>query len=350
MNKIRNISLQDVSIPLGYNANSGLICIGDSYCQGYTAEGDIAGWGERLKNSLGVSDANYFEQTSGGSGFTPANSYYVSFNTLTSTMTQAELNNIDNVVVGGGWGDKTATNFITDTCKTLYNAIRAACPNAKIHYFFAAFCNAHIYTDTPISAFATARRFVEASASMAGFHVIPGGSICLYGDNVFSSDGYHPNENGQQILNCFLTSGIFGNQVFYPTQRFNIISIGSAGTFPATYQAGLDYIEVTIPNYSANVSIDSLVCNGLTPINIGNVSESFPFTSIEYTNIPVTGIIRTTGTPRYVAVGGCLRLGNQKLDFLPLAINTGGTGFLTLNNVDNISFYGLPTIKFSPRY
>lgn len=343
--------LGDINTSISNIKGNSLLCIGDSYLEGYNPDGNTPGWGELLRQSMGIPTANYHAYYSGGSGFTASNSYQGMINQAIAEIDSNEKEKIKNIVIGGGWGDRNVTASIKNLTDEAYSSLHTAFPFAKIHYFFAAFCNASIHTDTPVSKFAVARRFIESDCSRSGFHVLPGGSVCLYGNGSFGSDGYHPTNAGQIALNNFLSSGLHGNPIFPPTQTFNLIGVGGTGTFNAKYKATSEYIEITIENFNANLENITITCNGQQEIVIGNISESFPFTSIEYTNIAATAIVRkSSGTPRYQAIPGAIVLGNRAIKFSPLETTTDGTNFLSITNVDNISFYNMPTLKFSPVY
>ena len=334
-----------VDIAPGYSGNS-LLCIGDSYCEGYTPEGNTTGWGKRLQQSLGLSDDQTHIYTIGGSGFTTGG-YLQMANRAATEIDNEEKYNIKNIVVGGGWGDRNITNSIDSQAQEVINVLRANFPNAKIHYFFVAYADFEIHKDTAPSKFVVSRKYAEDSCSRVGFHVMPGAQLCLQGINLFSkTDGYHPNMQGQKNINSFLVSSLNGSAIFPLGQQFQ-----TDHSAPITFYQTPSLLQISFRNgYGKNVNIDSIVCNGQNPIEIARFKGAFPLTSMDYTSNHATAIITTNSTPRFRAITGNIVGGNGILNFYPVAINDEGTNFLTINNITNVAFYGNITLNFSNAY
>lgn len=336
-----------VDIAPGYSGNS-LLCIGDSYCEGYSPEGNTTGWGKRLQQSLGLSDDQTHIYTIGGSGFTTGG-YLQMANQAATEIDDEEKYNIKNIVVGGGWGDRNVTGPIDSQVSAVINVLRNNFPNAKLHYFFVAYADFGIYTETEPSKFVVSRKFVEDTCSRMGFHVMPGAQLCLQGNNLFSpTDGYHPNMQGQKNINAFLVSSLQGSALFPMGQQ---ITSNIAGAPITIYQTpGL--LEFTFSSgFHVPLEIESLTCNGSTRIELQTFNGAFPLATLQYLSMPATAIIRqASGSPRYSAVTGNLVCGNRKLYFEPIAINSACTNFLTLTNVDDIAFYGTVSFLMSNAY
>lgn len=349
MEVVKHITIGDNKIAIcpGYDGKS-LLCIGDSYCEGYSPEGNTQGWGARLQQSLGLASDQTHIYTIGGSGFTTGG-YLTMANKAAAEIEEYEKYNIKNIVVGGGWGDRNVKAPIDSQVSAVINVLRNNFPNAKLHYFFVAYADFGIYTKTPPSNFVVARKYVEDSCSRMGFHVMPGAQLCLQGNNLFSpTDGYHPNMQGQKNINAFLVSSLQGSALFPVGQQ---ITSNIAGA-PITIYQTPGILEFTFSSgFSVPLEIASLTCNGSTRIELQTFNGAFPLSTLQYLSVPATAIIRqSSGSPRYSAVTGNMVCGNRKLYFEPIAINSDGTNFLTLTNVDNIAFYGTVSFLMSNAY
>ena len=195
-----------------YGADTKLVCIGDSYLEGYTPDsGYITSWGSMLASAIGCEEHNV---SLGGTGF--SNSIDgVTFSTLVDWAYQRYGDDVDLVVIGGGYNDiywPTSTEF-TNVVSVL-EKVQSYWPNAKVYVF------APFWGTTPYYGGGTvlSRTFQNAVAQACSngldvecfadcrswIHGYKAGSAFI------SSDSIHPREEGQKVIARSIMASIIG--------------------------------------------------------------------------------------------------------------------------------------------
>ena len=77
------------------------IFIGDSYCEGWTPDGNVESWAVNLKRKLGLTDANCKIAYHGGYGFASVSQ---SFSSILKNSLTAD-SDVTDIVVCGGYND-----------------------------------------------------------------------------------------------------------------------------------------------------------------------------------------------------------------------------------------------------
>ena len=189
------------------------ILISDSYGTGYTPDGNVESWTTKLAQKLGITCQSF---SSNGAGFVATGSGGKTFLTLL----QENINNITNknnvklIIVGGGYNDSnysstysdmiTAINNFNDYCKQNF-------PYAKIYIA----CVGYNCNKTGAGADVRdklIRNVIPAykSTPQEDVFYIKDSNLILHNSDLFSSDGFHPNESGQLTIANKIYEGIFG--------------------------------------------------------------------------------------------------------------------------------------------
>lgn len=189
------------------------ILIGDSYGVGYTPDGNVESWTTKLSNKLGIQTQSF---SSNGAGFVATGSGGKTFLTLL----QENINNITNknnvklIIVGGGYNDANYSSNYNDMI-TAINNFNVYCkenfPYAKIYIA----CFGYNCNKTGVGADVRdklIRNVIPAykSTPQEDVFYIKGSNLILHNSDLFSSDGFHPNENGQLTIANKIYEGIFG--------------------------------------------------------------------------------------------------------------------------------------------
>ena len=203
--------------------------VGDSYADGYTPDGQVNAWQTIVKTKLGLTDAQYVTTHQGGFGFArPAQyNYYTLINALTDDP------DITDIVIGGSYNDYPySAADIASGINNVYTLCKAKFVNAKIHI-----------------AFIGGSRNGEAKTALRGTYKAYKNACALYPDvdfmknvqyslhdyfNMFSSDGIHPNQTGQNsiadaITECLLTGS--ANVYLSADLAFTVVNGSYAGVW-----------------------------------------------------------------------------------------------------------------------
>lgn len=198
--------------PLGKN----YLLIGDSYLEGYSADGNVTSWGEHLKSFMGL-EYNTVINYKGGIGFIPYDfgSGEIGFESLALSANVPDPNTITHIVICGGYNDAVRSlsqeaNGILVRIQSFVTNVSAKYPNAKIYIGMIGYRN---NDDAVLSRIRGAGLFAYQTSGRYGKN-----DKVRYLNNVewtlvasdMSSDGYHPNGDGQyklgiNIKNALLT-------------------------------------------------------------------------------------------------------------------------------------------------
>lgn len=198
--------------PLGKN----YLLIGDSYLEGYSADGDVISWGEYLQTYMGIT-YNSVIKYKGGIGFIPYDfgSGEIGFESLALNANIPDPNTVTHIVVCGGYNDAVRSasqgeSEILNRIESFVVNVSEKYPNANIYIGMIGYRN---NDETVLSRI----RGAGLSAYQTGNRYGRDDKV-RYLNNVewtlvsadMSSDGYHPNAVGQlklglNIKNALLT-------------------------------------------------------------------------------------------------------------------------------------------------
>lgn len=173
-----------------------VVCIGDSYLEGYTASGNVTSWGDILATILGKSvGTDLYKFYQGGCGFYTTNNSK-NFGTLLNEAYIA-LNGVANtvgaVIVLGGANDPNNSN-VTTNIETFVNNAKTYFPNASVYYGY----GSTFVETTPYNVMGVYSRYQQSTKGIFMGNLAK--ILTAYSDIYYSSDYRHPNANGQKML------------------------------------------------------------------------------------------------------------------------------------------------------
>lgn len=235
------------------------LLVGDSYAQGYTPDGGSTPWVNIVKSKLGLSASQVVTAAAGGCRFdaSNANNFYNLIDGLTDD------NDITDIIIGGGYNDYGATNSnialgISDVrtlCATKY-------PNAKLHIAFIGWTkNNSIKSVLP----KIYQAYWEGCNAYPDIDFMKNTQYALHRYfGYFSSDGIHPNDEGQEAIAAAIVSCL----------NYGSANICYADPFYFTTTTGGALSSITMTSY-VNNDVTTLFVNGYFYINYGSDSENW---------------------------------------------------------------------------
>lgn len=325
-----------------------IICIGDSYLQGFNPDGNVTPWGSVLRTMLGKTNNTLKSYADGGSGFAHRGQSNKKFeDLLAQAAADSSFNNdeVSLIIFGGGYNDAandhTAAEIAAgmNACKSI---ISGSFVNAQAVVAFIA--NAQLPSVcTYAQMYQTMHRWGEgaAYANMSYIYNV-GFSLKAGVGSLLGSDGVHPGSYGQQliamgILNFIKEGNSVGvNQLFDYTANELYILVDNN-------QAILDFYLNKDYNYTGN-----FICNGATDILDLDISavNIKPLLGSQFLTLWAKGMITASGG--YYFVDCYVKIdGYGHMHFRPHAIADDHSNYLSISNVQRFTI--LPQIIVIPR-
>lgn len=329
-----------------------IVCIGDSYLQGYTPDGNVNSWGIQLRNRLGRSTSNFFIKAEGGAGFANVGQQGHTFEGLVdqaisdSSIVKADVSLF---IVGGGYNDASASKPTAEIVAGMSNVktkIRNSFPNAEILYVFMA--NSQFPDNlTYDKLYNTYYRWIRG-ANNAGVPIVYNAGVVLKGetDATMATDGRHPNEYGESLIMQTILNYLYGGNALNVSQTFDyantkaIWSLSDNSTVTIAFYGNSDY----------DPSISSGTLNGITKFGEYNFAELGIKPTADFMSFTIVGYVCTgTGSSRlyYRSDIHIKFTKNGVMEFYPERINNGLTNYESLTNVTNIRI--IPQTVVIPR-
>lgn len=226
----------------------GTIIISDSFGTGYSPSGTNIPFPEIFRNRSGIAD--FYTNSFGGAGFKAESDDGKNFLVLLQALDEVitDHNKIKRIYVIGGTNDNKST-ILYDDIITNMNSFIAYCrsnyPNAIIS--IGAIC-----TYAPFQSAENRLRFINKT--LKAYQNCNAQTKCTYlsgienilkDNSLISSDGVHPNQDGQRVIANFLYSVYNGQK--YNTNNYN--NIGSDGLIHMTHYGLLSSYSVTNGSY-----------------------------------------------------------------------------------------------------
>ena len=349
MNAVENRldTLEDTTIPAiqsditdienvidSLNLNKKYLFVGDSYTEGYSPDGTITNYPTVFKQNMGLSNDQVVVAYGGGYGF--ARTGYL-FSTIIYNLSADP--DITDVIILGGYNDR-GFNFsdikqgISD-CKTLINT---KFPKATIHIGQVGNSNnaARTYELTNVTS------SYMAACNELNVKYINNMQYVLNNYFVdFSSDGFHPNQTGQNAIALALQEYFVNDYLLvnYPLIGFNA-NAETGFTLPANLDTKIttkicnENTFISCKSYvDVGVTSTSMVCN--TNYKIATISAGYIVGSVYYTNMAnVDFLVKTDGSFKKVA--GQVKFDNNGLYISFCDINNDGSNFGTYSAVTEI--------------
>ena len=333
-----------------------IICIGDSYGDGWTPDGSFPSWITKLKAFLNIADSDFTSASAGGAAFgKPASVPQQYIPTLIQTAFEHISNpiTVTDVIFGLGYNDylyadepatiKAGINTAITSCKQKF-------PNARIHIFGIGFCADHAIQwklNAVYQAYSTTLNDYQFYNITEALSQIDG----------FSTDGIHPLESGQQNIALYMArllnnsddtytyisdrpgSSIVWDMLIGGTQEVNSLFI-YAKNGKRLYLSNTGAFKIITFDTPVNIP-------GATMTKIAKLKSS-PFTGYFYHRNYIT-----TQAVMYYSVAGDNDFQSIPIDItlaqdssdndVYLWIETkamSGSGFASLSNVTRIGFIG----------
>ena len=198
--------------------NDYLVCIGDSYGDGWDSDlqDSVGGWCDRIKNNLGLTtNVNFFTAHEGGSGFVgQGNRTGATFNglltNLANNMTTEQKEKVKTILVGGGLNDTSYTlEQIKNGVASFINNAKTLFPNAKVNIGIIAYSTNTSYkgniNEKVLPAYALCGNYGGGYISNSYYMIDNMANMC--------ADGMHLKANGYQKIADYLTSYLKSNNL-----------------------------------------------------------------------------------------------------------------------------------------
>lgn len=334
-------AINGMSSRLNLLDNRKFILLGDSYCEGWTPDGNVESWAVKLKNKMGLTNSNCTIAYHGGYGFGNPNAY---FSTVLDGL--AADSDVTDIVVCGGYNDKGASySSILTGMQAFANVANTKFPNAKIHVGFIGFSKIASHRND----FRTrVRDYIRACTEIPQMSYLANVEYSLkliY--QVFASDGYHPNNFGQTFIaenvkNALLSGsadsqlGFFGMQIEADSRWDNgTQDLDKIGT---SVNNGLTTIECTA-NKMVVVKTNTVFdwTGNITWIDVGTIKDGAVvgnnFNSVV---IPTHLVLchMVDGVRNYKNVQGFVRFEAGKMQVA--YYEASGTNYVTTNSVRDV--------------
>ena len=203
------------------------VFISDSYGEGYNPDGNVTGFPQRIKDAWSLSNDNCFIFNKGGAKFGAVEGNEYAFDTVLSNALASitDKDTITDIVFSGGYNDNSAsTSDISNGIGRCRQIIQANFANPSLRvYIMAIGYNA---LDGSIRSNLYNKYTTAYARSGLGYcHLTE--ALC-YRD-LWGSDGYHPNADGQVVISNVIMSILKGgcSVPAYNVQEFAPVSNAS---------------------------------------------------------------------------------------------------------------------------
>jgi len=299
-----------------------IVMIGDSYLEGYSPDGNVNGWGDRLAGFLGKTiGSTAYKYYKGGCGF-GATVDSKNFNTLTNdayTALAEQANSVGAVIYVGGANEPTNLSAAS-VYNTLINA-KSKFTNAKIFY---AYGSSALY-QTPYNRAQVMTSYQQAFAAV--------GNNCFYlsdltdllraeGASVYASDGLHLNNSGQAILATAVYNGMYGMKASASreTHQFETCFL--------EYIMNDQYVLECFQNRPYTLNVENYYANGSTVLKTVTVDTYIRRNESLFYVAHSTGYIKTDDDVFHDATF-TIRILPDKIEIYAYALNAAGTNYLS---------------------
>lgn len=320
-----NDKISDVSSKLIKKVDKikNVVCIGDSYLEGYTPDGNVIDWGRRLAELSGWTVNRFFK---GGAGFTNTVDG-INFTTLLNSAKNGvpDAGSIDLVLLAGGYNE--GSGITNSNIRDWVDTARVFFPNAIIAIgYIAVHGTRSVYSvNNAVSAY---------TQSTFGCMVLGDLSGAVISDRTMnlSSDGIHPDATGQKMIANALYDAIRGVQHVTNISSASVRDDGQGQLFFSC--ANNNLLFTTIKGSVSDLL--SGVCNGTT-LNYKHSARSiFKNLKGDIGCEPVIPVIVVNGSNQY-AMGSCrIVFNNGYAEYYITALNVAGNNYF--NNANGIMF------------
>lgn len=186
INKLGNVKKNDVWAGI-------VICVGDSYLEGYTSKGKVTSWGEFIKKKKKITDNRFIASHKGGVGFSKTIDNINFLSLLKNAVSKTTPEDVTLIIIAGGYNDGSTNT--TDSICDIVKYAKTACVNAEIYI---GYCGYGATTQSPYQKAANYR--YPQTCIKAGGKNLGNLAEILKANNSVAMDGFHPNEVGEELL------------------------------------------------------------------------------------------------------------------------------------------------------
>ena len=297
MNKIKNV-----------------VCIGDSYLEGYTPDGAIAGWGDRLASLSGWTVHKYYK---GGAGFTNTVDN-INFTSLLNSAKNGvpDVNAIDLVIVAGGYNE--GSGIVRNDVKNWVDTARNYFPNAIIAVGYIAVHG----TRSVYSVNAAVAAYTQEISGCMSLGDLSGALITDLTINV-SRDGVHPNGTGQSMIASAIYNAVHGVRHVTNIRSASVRSDNQGQLF---FSCANNNLLFTTIKGSAD-GLLSGICNGDTLNYKHSARPLFNNLKGDIGCEPVIPVIVYNGSNQYSEGTARIVFNGGYAEYYIRALNTDGTNY-----------------------
>lgn len=336
--------------------NKSVVLIGDSYDEGYTPDGNVNGWGARLISQM--SYCSFVNKYSGGSGFSHVSAstgkkFIDLLNEAGNEMGEAERNNVSLVLIAGGMNDRDQTKA------DLQNAINAFASRCRELYPYADCTFAFIGWSSQASIRNQLRTLCSnlRSCRTSGMKIITSTAFTLHDYSYFSSDGIHPNNNGEDALAQTLAGVVLGSEpnitIEYSLYQFS--SSEMASTKNNSNKDIENYLDMrsTFSDGAVNVSLEGRFRLAIsnTPVTIASYPKNLKIGE-GWTTPPLTDFACTLfgrdASNNYFTINGFVRFASDwKIQVYHKEVDSSAANKFKTINCDSETAYCNITMPMS---
>lgn len=312
-----------------------IVYIGDSYLEGFTPDGPVTSWGQHLKNIMGK--PNDVIIALGGTSFcnTVGGRNWVTMVDEAYNSSTVDNDKVTLVLFGGGWNEKGySTAQITTAIQTAVTNIRSYFPNAVAMFAYMAW-DRNSGNMTTYNKLYLPDRYANATKN-TGISFIENIYKCLQANaSYFSSDGTHPNNDGQKAIANAIYSALTGCYNGVTTESVN--ATGETNIFISADE-NIYNVLIYQPKRFA-VSLTTFQCSGSNKACEIDISDKGIMPGADYYVTGISGYIEgyKNSVHCFYDVNYTVRLtAAGVLEFYPTCMNVTHDNYMDFDTVTNV--------------
>ena len=303
--------------------NKKYVLIGDSYGQGYTPDGSVNGWCTIFRDRLGLNENNCIIITAGGTSFA-----HTGYKWSDLVLEQAEDGAVTDLILLGGYNDNPYTE---EEIRAGMEAFKQACdvkyPNAAVYVGFVG--RSTVNSQVSYNLYRCAGWYQKYCGWYNMKH-LAGMKDALYDAyTMLSSDGYHPNQNGNNAIARALCNAYLGGDASVISNYSNLTltpsnnwdSLNDNNLIGVTFADGVYHLtcrgRLTLTGQSHTIT-----GNGDNWIELGNISDGYMCGDYYGRTVTTINMIIRSGSS-YYHCDGALKIQDKKL-YVSLSQTTDG--------------------------
>lgn len=325
-----------------------VVCIGDSYAEGYSPDGNNDGWAQYFKVDMNLPAQDFESLYYGGIGFMNAVDGKT-FTTMLSDVTISDRQSVTDLIVAGGRNDAGYTQAeIVNAIGNFVTVARALFPIAKIWIGFIARSAEGSTVITNLRKACAA--YMQGAESNNVYFMSGAENVLLY--EWLSSDQKHPTAAGNQAIawamKSILMSGYASITAHYEYNRSSVILVNCTSSNALGVRVdvtdNITALYMQGANFTLSTPIATYMCNGQTAIPLFDlpIGSNVFAPSSEVFATQLVAIIRT-GASTYHAIPGQLDMVGQRVQLRLNDINDSGNNYRSLTD---IQYIGLANMNF----